>query len=492
MDSNRDPLIRVEKAKSGRSKCRRCLTPIEKGEVRIGLTGWISGRQAVTWQKPECFIEGLSFSTCKTGRGKCKATGVSFKKGDFRIVMQSHTTKIYIALEETAAINTLHQVLKACPPINATDIDGYNILPKKHKKIADVIFSLAIQNPLRQNHTLKDIQRRDSKHVKFAVGDQIEALWEGGEDRYPGIITCVHSKGTFDVLYEDGDQESEVPGNRICFKELAVGTRVEAPWEGGNVFYPGKVVKVKGGGKYDIKYDDGDYESSVPRSLMRQITSKNVNDVNTPKDIGKSSNIKEEQDADDNSRIKSNSTSLYMPAKSSPKHHTSLKAGPVLKKARTATHQTKMTKTKPDKKLLPTEVKVEKVERTIKNEGGQNPQLSRKVKLSSRVNLSDYELSRQKRISENNAVLTELGLNTSRGGVSSIRVSPLIASVSKQVKSLGLKKVSKRKRVEHIVSHKFICSLISLAPGVLANLIAAFALYQNRDGTHSNAYHLAC
>ena len=391
--------------------------------------------------------------------------------------MQNHTNKIYIALEETAATNTLHQVLKVCPPINATDIDGYNFLPKTHRKIADVIFSLAVvRNPKRQHNTLKhNNTRRDSKNVNFAVGDHIEALWEGGEDHYPGIITCVHSKGTFDVLYDDGDRESEVPGNRICFKELKVGTRVEALWERGSVFYPGKVVKVKGGGKYDIQYDDGDYESSVPRSLMRQITSKNVNDVNTPMDIGKfSSNIKEEQDVDDNSRIKSNSTSVYIPAKSSPKHHTSLKAGPVLKKARTATHQTKMTKTqKPDEELLPTEVKVENVERPSKNDSGQNPQLSRKVALSSRVDLSDYELSRQKRISENNAVLAQLGLNTSRGGVSSIRESLL--NVSKQVKSLGLKQMSKRKWVEPIVSHK---------SGVLSSVITFFALYENRDGTH--------
>ena len=114
-----------------------------------------------------------------------------------------------------------------------------------------------------------------------------------------------------------------------------------------------------------------------------------------------------------------------------------------------------MTKTqKPDEELLPTEVKVEKVERARKNDSGQNLQLSRKVALSSRVNLSDYELSRQMRISENNAVLAQLGLNTSRGGVSSVRASLLNVSVSKQVKSLGLKQMSKRKWVEPIVSHK--------------------------------------
>lgn len=105
----------------------------------------------------------------------------------------------------------------------------------------------------------------------------------------------------------------------------------------------------------------------------------------------------------------------------------------------------------------------------------QNPQLSRKVALSSRVNLSDYELSRQKRISENNVVLAQLGLNTSRGGVSSIRESLLNVSVSKQVKSLGLKKVSKRKWVEPIVSHK---------SGVLASVFTIFVLYENRDSTH--------
>ena len=65
----------VEMAKTGQSRCRKCADPIPKGELRVGLEAWISGRKAVTWQHPPCFLQGLRFAAATTGRSKCKATG---------------------------------------------------------------------------------------------------------------------------------------------------------------------------------------------------------------------------------------------------------------------------------------------------------------------------------------------------------------------------------------------------------------------------------
>ena len=54
-----------------------------------------------------------------------------------------------------------------------------------------------------------------------------------------------------------------------------LGSRVEAKWQGGDTYYPGKVVRVHRGKKYDIDYDDGDSEKRVPADLMRMLNDAN-------------------------------------------------------------------------------------------------------------------------------------------------------------------------------------------------------------------------
>ena len=80
--STSNGLLTIEPAKTGRSRCRGCMTQIEKGEIRVGMKAWIAGRQAVTWQKPACFLKRIAVERGKKGsRGKCKATGVKLGEG---------------------------------------------------------------------------------------------------------------------------------------------------------------------------------------------------------------------------------------------------------------------------------------------------------------------------------------------------------------------------------------------------------------------------
>ena len=48
-------LIVYEDAKTSRSKCRKCMQQLQKGEKRVGMKAWIMGRNSVTWQHPICF-----------------------------------------------------------------------------------------------------------------------------------------------------------------------------------------------------------------------------------------------------------------------------------------------------------------------------------------------------------------------------------------------------------------------------------------------------
>lgn len=57
-------LLTVERAKTGRAKCRKCHEVIEAGAWRVGMEAWIMGRQAMTW-----------FSICiSTAHGMLQAT----------------------------------------------------------------------------------------------------------------------------------------------------------------------------------------------------------------------------------------------------------------------------------------------------------------------------------------------------------------------------------------------------------------------------------
>ena len=50
---------------------------------------------------------------------------------------------------------------------------------------------------------------------------------------------------------------------------FAVGRRVEARWDGGIEWYPGKITAVRDGGAYAIHYDDGEDEEGVAEGLIR-------------------------------------------------------------------------------------------------------------------------------------------------------------------------------------------------------------------------------
>ena len=49
----------------------------------------------------------------------------------------------------------------------------------------------------------------------FKNGDTVEADFGGGGDYYSGKVKRARSDGTFDIWYEDGDRETEVPAKRI-------------------------------------------------------------------------------------------------------------------------------------------------------------------------------------------------------------------------------------------------------------------------------------
>lgn len=67
-------------------------------------------------------------------------------------------------------------------------------------------------------------------------------------------------------IFEESDSESV---KAIATKRFEVGARVEALFEGGDEWFRGKIVQVHDEGTYDIDYDDGDEEAQVGVDLIR-------------------------------------------------------------------------------------------------------------------------------------------------------------------------------------------------------------------------------
>ncbi|KAK7247647.1 hypothetical protein SO694_00125033 [Aureococcus anophagefferens] len=122
----------------------------------------------------------------------------------------------------------------------------------------------------------------------FPEGGAIEARYRGKGKYYPGKIARDNGDGTYDIDYDDGEQEKGVTEELIRGVEskpekasaggsggaFPKGAAVEARYRGKSKFYPGKIARDNGDGTYDIDYDDGEKESKVAEALIRGVESK--------------------------------------------------------------------------------------------------------------------------------------------------------------------------------------------------------------------------
>ena len=110
-DESAQRCVVVEAAKTGRSKCRCCMMPIEQHEARVGMQGWMVGRQVMVWQHPKCFLTQVGVAVEANGRGKCKQTKEAFAPGEHTLTLVAHTTTARVKIG--AAGSLLAPVLRA-------------------------------------------------------------------------------------------------------------------------------------------------------------------------------------------------------------------------------------------------------------------------------------------------------------------------------------------------------------------------------------------
>ena len=155
-----------------------------------------------------------------------------------------------------------------------------------------------------------DSEGYGSPPPSLRAGTRVEARYRGKSKYYPGVISRVTRSGTYDIEYDDGEQESGVDpsfvrklggggglahsprgrggdmtprkGNRSLSSDFEaveettvdsfrMGDIVEARFGGKSKWYKGRVTRVRLSGAMDITYDDGDKEENVSASLVRPL-----------------------------------------------------------------------------------------------------------------------------------------------------------------------------------------------------------------------------
>lgn len=157
------------------------------------------------------------------------------------------------------------------------------------EKRVDPTFIRVAESKANDKHSHKSRER-------FKRGQRVEARFKGKSKYYPGRILLVNRDGTYDIAYDDGDEEQAVMASFIrlpasserdqdadrftdennaedepvLFKR---GDRIQAQARHSNRFLSGRITSVNRDGTYDVTYDSGKRERRVlSRRVRKELT----------------------------------------------------------------------------------------------------------------------------------------------------------------------------------------------------------------------------
>ena len=124
--------------------------------------------------------------------------------------------------------------------------------------------------------------------LPFVKGTKVRANFRGKGLWYPGCISRVHTDGTFNIAYDDGEKETFVarshlqlpPDPTFANSSLKEGYQVEANFADEGRWYPAHINIVHSDNTYDIVYEDGRKESHVQLTSLRQDSATITKDSN--------------------------------------------------------------------------------------------------------------------------------------------------------------------------------------------------------------------
>ncbi|KAL3901097.1 MAG: hypothetical protein SGPRY_012335, partial [Prymnesium sp.] len=117
----------------------------------------------------------------------------------------------------------------------------------------------------------------------FEVGDFVRANWAGRGVLYAGELLAINREDdSVDILYDDGDFESHVPRERVhpvsieltdAFHSFGVGDVVRADLKGHGSWYTGRIIAIDTKFRvFTIKYENGHLEKHVPPSRVQAMS----------------------------------------------------------------------------------------------------------------------------------------------------------------------------------------------------------------------------
>jgi len=104
---------------------------------------------------------------------------------------------------------------------------------------------------------------------------------------YPGEVLAInHEDDTVDILYDDGDFESHVPRERVhavsieltdSFHAFGLGDVVKADLKGHGSWYTGRIISIDTKFRvFTIKYENGHLEKHVPPSRVQPLSTGHI------------------------------------------------------------------------------------------------------------------------------------------------------------------------------------------------------------------------
>lgn len=119
------------------------------------------------------------------------------------------------------------------------------------------------------------------------VGDYMRGNWAGRGVLYPGEILAINREDdTVDILYDDGDFESHVPRERLnavsieltdAFHSFSVGDVVKVDLKGHGAWYTGRLIAIDTKFRvFTVKYQNGHLEKHVPPSRVQPMNSSHI------------------------------------------------------------------------------------------------------------------------------------------------------------------------------------------------------------------------
>lgn len=127
-----------------------------------------------------------------------------------------------------------------------------------------------------------EASRKDKAPKKsFEEGQKVEARFRGRAKWFKGKVQRVNRDGTYDIEYEDGDNERDVAADMVraleeskpaAPKAFEEGQTVEGRFKGGAKWFKATITRVNRDGTYDLTYEDGDKERDVAAEHVRQVS----------------------------------------------------------------------------------------------------------------------------------------------------------------------------------------------------------------------------